>query len=122
MSSLRRHLLRLQLQPSGRRGGAELRERGGGFRAGRPQFLPLLDFYHNQTSLSLLELFVLAKYGEVSLLTDLDFGRGATSPKQPKAFIQTARPTCLRVLPRNDSCLLVPIGVPMCEVPRPQAT
>ncbi len=32
------------------------------------------DFYHNQISLSLLELSVLAKYGEVSLLTDLDFG------------------------------------------------
>jgi len=32
------------------------------------------DFYHNQISLSLLELSVLAKHGEVSLLVDLDFG------------------------------------------------
>ena len=37
------------------------------------------DFYHNQISLSLLELSVLAKYGEVSLLTDLDFGPFADS-------------------------------------------
>lgn len=32
------------------------------------------DFYHNQISLSLVELSVLAKFGEVSLLIDLDFG------------------------------------------------
>lgn len=37
------------------------------------------DFYHNQISLSLLEFSVLAKYGEVSLLTDLDFGSFADS-------------------------------------------